>query len=130
MEPTNRIPFIKFIPGIAWFIVVCFILFLPGHDVPQMGDWLQSIDFDKVIHMSMFGILITLFCWPFYRSNISSKKKKRYFIMIALVGCFWGYSSELIQKYWAIGRDYELMDWIADSLGCSLAWLFSKKVFI
>jgi hypothetical protein len=130
MEPTNRIPFIKFIPGIVWFIIVCFILFLPGHDVPQMGDWLQSIDFDKVIHMSMFGILITLLCWPFYRSGISPKKKNKYFILIALAGCFWGYSSELIQKYWAIGRDYELMDWLADSLGCFLAWLFSKKVFI
>jgi hypothetical protein len=129
MRSTHNLSFKRFIPGIAWFIVVCIILFLPGHDVPQMGDWLQQMDFDKLIHLSMFAILITLICWPFYKSGIEKKKKYRYFILIAVLGCLWGYSSELIQKYWAIGRDYELMDWVADSMGCFLACLFSIRVF-
>jgi len=129
MQPTNKIPFKKFIPGIAWFIVVCFLLFLPGHDLPNIN-WLDQINFDKVVHMSMFGLLVILFSWPFNKSGIPIKKKKKYFIIIALLFCIWGYCSELIQKYWAIGRDYEVLDWVADSLGAIAGYVFSRKKFI
>jgi hypothetical protein len=129
MQSTNTISFKKFIPGIIWFIVVCFLLFLPGHDIPSVG-WLEQINFDKVVHMGIFAVLTVSFCWPFYKSAISTKKKIRYFMIIALLCGIWGYCSELIQKYWAIGRDYELLDWVADSTGAFIAYLFCRKKFI
>jgi len=51
-------------------------------------------------------------------------------MIIALLCGIWGYCSELIQKYWAIGRDYELLDWVADSTGAFIAYLFCRKKFI
>jgi hypothetical protein len=123
------IPFKKFIPGIAWFIVVCYILFIPGHDMPEVGNWLEQMNYDKLVHMGIFGILTGLFCRPFHKADIESRKKRKYFLGIAIIGCVWGYCSELIQQYWAIGRDYELLDWVADSIGCLIAWLVSSRIF-
>ena len=127
MQSTN-IPFKKFIPAIVWFIILCFLLFLPGNDIPPVG-WLEQINFDKVVHMSLFGLLVFLFCWPFNKSGVPTSKRKRYFLLIALSCAIWGYCSELIQKYWAIGRDYEILDWVADSVGAFIAYFVCIKKF-
>jgi VanZ family protein len=71
-----------------------------------------------------------LVCWPFYKINIDSKKKIRYFIIIALLTSVFGYCTELMQKYWAEGRTYDLMDWLADSTGALGAFVFCRLFFI
>ena len=130
MQPTNKIPFIKFIPGIAWFLVIYILVTLPGKDIPKIS-FLEEISFDKVVHMGMFSVLVVLFCWPFYKSGLSSEKKIKYFIIIALLGSAWGYTTELIQKFWvAIGRTYDLFDWAADSIGALIGYIFSRKKFV
>jgi VanZ family protein len=91
---------------------------------------LFEIDFDKFVHAGIFGLLAVLFCWPFYKTNIPNKKKIRYFITIAILTSVFGYCTELIQKYWAEGRSYDLMDWLADSSGALGAYIFCRKFFI
>ena len=130
MQPTTKIPFKKFIPGIVWFIIVYILVTLPGKDIPQSG-FLDEISFDKIVHMGMFSVLTVLFCWPFYKTNIPVEKKIKYFITIALLASAWGYTTELIQKFWvSIHRDYELLDWVADSLGALIGYIFSRKKFV
>jgi len=37
----------------------------------------------------------------------------------------------LIQKFWvSIHRDYELLDWVADSMGAFIGYVFSRKKFV
>jgi VanZ family protein len=130
MQPTTKIPFKKFIPGIAWFIIIYILVTLPGKDIPQ-SNFLDEINFDKLVHMGLFSVLTVLFCWPFYKTDISVEKKIKYFITIALLVSAWGYTTELIQKFWvAIHRDYDLLDWAADSLGAIIGYIFSRKKFI
>jgi hypothetical protein len=130
MQSTNKIPFKKFIPGIAWFIIVFILVTLPGKDIPK-SNFLDEINFDKLVHMGIFGLLTVLFCWPFYKSGFSVDKKMKYFFIIALLTSAWGYSTELIQKFWvAIGRTYDLFDWAADSIGAIAGYIFSRKKFI
>lgn len=126
-----KIPFRKFIPGIAWFFVVLFLMCLPGEDLPST-DWLHINYFDKWLHISVFGLLVFLFCWPFYSSVFGHKARKYYFIKIALAFSVWGLIIEFIQKFFIPGRSFDLLDWAADSTGAFLsflicAWLFIKR---
>lgn len=101
---------------------------MPGRDIPK-SEFLFEIDFDKFVHAGIFGLLVILFCWPFYKTGISRQRKVGYFIVIALLTSAFGYGTELIQKYWAEGRSYDLMDWLADSCGALAAFILCGKFF-
>lgn len=126
---SKKVPFKEFWPGIAWFFVICFLVFLPGKDVPEI-DWLGKMQIDKLIHAGMFGSLIFLFCLPFFKVEISLKRKINYLIRICLAAIVWGITIEFIQKYFIPGRSFELLDWAADSTGVIIAFFFCKKIFI
>jgi len=124
-----KISFKNFIPGIAWFFVVMVLICLPGKDIPKIG-WLTSINFDKAVHVGIFGLLAVLFCWPFYNSSFSNKQRLQYFIKIAIATSIWGLTTEFIQKFFIPSRSFDLLDWAADSVGALLAFWFCRKKFI
>lgn len=126
----QKISFKKFIPGIAWFFVVLFLMCIPGNELPKVDDWLNQIYFDKWIHTGVFGLLCILFCMPFNKSVVKINKRVQYFMLIALGISVYGLMTELIQKYWIPGRSYELLDWAADSLGAMIGFFFSKRRFV
>jgi VanZ family protein len=128
MEPVKEISFKKFIPGIIWVLVVLVLIMMPANDIPK-SEFLFEINFDKFVHAGIFGLLAILFCWPFYKTTIARKRKIIYFITIAILTSAFGYGTELIQKYWAHGRSYDLMDWIADSTGALCAYIFCSLFF-
>ena len=119
----------KFIPGIAWFFLVLILICLPGQDIPTVDDWLSKIYFDKWVHTGLFAVLAFLFMRPFIRSSLMVKEKWHYVIRIAIATSIWGLTSELIQKYFIPGRNFDLLDWSADSLGSLAALIFSKMRF-
>lgn len=126
----QKISYKKFIPGIAWFFVVLFLICIPGKDLPEVG-WLAGVpDYDKLIHIGIFGLLGVLFCWPFYKSSFNIKERIKYFILIAIGISIWGLTTEFIQKFFITGRSFDLLDWAADSIGGFAAFLFSRKKFV
>lgn len=125
----KKVSFKKFLPGIAWFFIVLYIMCLPGKDIPKVA-WLESINFDKVVHIGAFALLTFLFCYPFYRSSFSKTERLNYFIKIAIAASLWGLTIEFIQKYFIPGRDYDLLDWAADSIGALIAYLVCIKYFL
>lgn len=120
---------LKFIPGIIWFIFVLVVVFLPGDDVPD-EDWLSVSGFDKLIHATLFGGLVFLFCFPFKKAAMEKPEKLNLFIRITIATIVWGFTTELIQKYFVPGRQYDLLDWLADSAGAIVAFIISRKFFI
>jgi len=40
----------------------------------------------------------------------------------------WGITVEFLQKYFVVGRDFELLDWAADSAGALIALWFSIRI--
>lgn len=125
----NRINLLKFIPGIAWFFFVVVLLFMPGNDIPS-NDLFSKIYFDKWVHTGIFGLLALLFMLPFALSPLEQKEKLHYFIRIAIATSIWGLTSEFIQKYWATGRSFDLIDWGADSLGALFSFIICRKKYI
>ncbi len=125
----KNLSFKKFLPGIAWFFIVLVLTCLPGSDIPKIR-WLDSIYFDKWVHAGMFGGLTLLFSFPFYKSNFSSRQRLHYFIKIAMAASVWGLTIEFIQKYFIVGRSFDLLDWAADTLGAVIAFWLCRKKFI
>ena len=79
--------------------------------------------------MAVFGLLVFLFCWPFYKSVFSETQRKYYFIKISLAVSLWGLTLELIQKYFIPGRSFDLFDFAADSLGALITFFICRRIF-
>ncbi|MEP7106575.1 MAG: VanZ family protein [Ferruginibacter sp.] len=119
----------NFIPGTAWFFVVLILLCMPGDDIPS-NDWIEIIYFDKWVHTGIFGLMAFLFMMPVALSPTRSRKKLQYFILIAIATSLWGLTTEFIQKFWVSGRNFDLFDWAADSLGAFTSLIICRKKFI
>ena len=120
----------KFIPGIAWFFLVLVLICLPGNDLPKADDWMDAIHFDKWVHAGLFSILTFLFMMPICKSKLSKKERWNFVIKIALAACVWGITTEFIQKFFIVGRAFDLFDWAADSAGILLATIVCKILYL
>jgi VanZ family protein len=119
----------KFIPGIAWFFLVLLLMCLPGSSFPKTDDWLQKIFFDKWVHVGIFGMLAYLFMLPFIKSDLTNHYKRNIIIKIAIASSVWGFTTELIQKYLVIRRSFDILDWVADTVGILIvSYYFLKKI--
>jgi hypothetical protein len=116
-----------FLPAIIWFLIVFVLLFTPGRDLPKMDDWTEKIKLDKLVHMAIFGIMAFLFMIPVSRKKLSLDSKTNYLIIICILVCIWGLLSEFIQRYWIVGRSFDMLDFAADSIGGIVAFFFTKK---
>ena len=125
----SSFPFIKFVPGLAWFFLVDFLMLLPGRDIPSVS-WLEDIYFDKWVHTGSFMVLTFLFSWIFYKSSYNSSERLKYFIKIAIAASIWGLIIEFLQRFYIPGRSYDLLDWAADSLGSLIGLLLARKYLL
>jgi len=128
--PSRSITFKRFLPGIAWFFLVLVLICLPGSDLPTVNDWLGRLYFDKWVHTGLFAVLGFLFMLPFLRSPLETSVKKQYLLKVFLATLTWGLATELIQKYFISGRQFDWFDLAADSLGAVAALLFSHWRFL
>lgn len=77
----------------------------------------------------MFSGLVFLFARPFQYSGWPDRKKHRLFGRILIAGIAYGILMEFVQKYWIPNRSFELADIIADSGGCLLGYVVSRRLF-
>jgi VanZ family protein len=65
---------------------------------------------------------------PYFKSSFSKKQKINHFVRIALATSVWGITVEFLQKYFIPSRDFELLDWAADSVGALIALWLSFRI--
>ena len=129
-NPSKRSSLKRFIPGIAWFFLVLFLICLPGSDIPPVEDWLDAIYFDKWVHTGLFAGLTFLFIYPVSKLNLSNSFKKNSAIKIAIAACIWGLTTEFIQRFFIPGRSFDMFDWAADSFGILMAFTWCWKKYL
>jgi len=114
---------------LLWSLVVGVLLCLPGSVLPNEGGF-QIPQFDKVVHIGLFGGFV--FLWNLYLSTLSLSRKKllRLFFCVFIIGCTYGISMEFIQKCCIPLRDFDEADIIADMIGAGLAYGFSNILFV
>jgi VanZ like family len=109
--------------AVSWLLIMCVLFFLPGSALPK-EDWLNSIYFDKWVHVGLFAVLIFLwrsaFNWNFTEYNW----------VLILSALLYGLLVEFIQRQWIPNRSFDLYDVLADTTGSivgMLVWLRSYK---
>lgn len=110
--------FIAFLPAFAWLIFVVILLVMPSEDIPQASIF-DAIYFDKWVHAGLFGMLMLLWSFPFFRAGSNSLKP---FTAILVLVIGFGVMMEFVQR--AVGRDYDVNDMIADSVGAVAVWIW------
>ena len=119
----------SFVPAITWFIISVVLLTIPGSAFPK-ENWLDKIWFDKWVHIGMFAIMVSLWCWAMLKIYSVSTRLKALFILIGLLSLSYGVGMEFVQKYFINNRSFDEGDIIADAVGCSLGVFFSLKSYI
>jgi hypothetical protein len=119
----------SFIPAITWFIISIILLTLPGSSFPK-ENWFDKIWLDKWVHIGMFAIMVTLWCWAMLKIYSLSTRLRTIFIWIALLCLIYGVGMEFVQKFFIKNRSFDVGDIIADAVGCTLGVLFSLGRYI
>jgi VanZ family protein len=104
-------------------ILVC----LPGDDLPTTHAWMDMTFLDKWVHAIMFAVLTFLFLLPVADSTMFRQQKRHYIIRICLSVCILGITTEFIQKFYIPTREFDLLDWAADSAGVLIAFFYCRK---
>jgi len=118
-----------FLPAVCWFILVGLLLFMPSREMPE-SNLFKLKGTDKLVHLFLFGVMTFLFCLPVFLSlPVTPKNKKIIYWSVALLVSLWGLSTEFIQKAYVPGRDFELLDWLADSVGALVAYIPLSRLF-
>ena len=120
--------FYSFIPAILWWLFVLVLLCTPGEDLPKLGSWTELVNFDKIIHIFIFGLMAYLFMKPIAQKVISQNSKKKIFLKITIAIALWGLTTEFIQDFWIEGRSFDLWDFAADSIGACAVFVLSKRL--
>jgi VanZ family protein len=123
-KEVYNIPVKKFRPAVIWFITVLVLIIIPGKNLPA-PKLLLEMSFDKLVHMGMFGIMLILFYYPFSKQENTKSKKIKILLIIAVCTCLWSLCTELIQLA-VPGRSCDMVDWLADSMGVLLAFIFCR----
>lgn len=122
--------FNSFIPAITWWLIVLGLMCTPGKDFPELGSWTELIKLDKLIHIAVFAMMVYLFSRPISIREISIVEKRQILLKIAVACSVWGLTIEFIQHFFIPGRSMDLYDFVADTLGCYIAYLYCKRYLL
>ncbi len=84
---------------------------------------------DKVIHIGLFFLLTVLFSQPFKNAPLEEMKKKRFFLLVALLVFFYGIIMEFVQKHFVANRSFEMADILVDGIGAAIGYFVSRRYF-
>ena len=108
-------------PAIIWSAIVFVLLAMPGDGLPSK-DLYFIPHFDKLVHATIFFILVWLWAKHLNKKNTLSSKT---LFLIALAATAYGIVMEFVQIY--TGRDFSVGDMVADGAGAILAIIISRK---
>ena len=117
-----------FAAAIFWLLFVTLLLILPGTEFPKIT-WLNKIWIDKWIHFLMFGILVILWCSAF-RGNQKKASVRNVFIRITVFCLMYGIAMELVQHLFISYRSFEMIDIMADGVGCIAGFFVVTRWYI
>ena len=111
--------------AVSWTIIIFILLALPGSMLPHEKAFAIP-QFDKLVHIGLFGGFVFLWCLYYSRRNLAQEKLLLIFFRIFIIAAIYGTGMEYVQKYFIPLRDFEVGDILADLIGASLAYGISN----
>ena len=116
--------FKKLIPALWWALLILLLCFLPGSAIPELTflDWLKP---DKLVHLFLFGVLSFLMAKGFASQETNGFLQNFPKLIAVLISSVYGAIIEVIQEFCIPGRNGDVYDSLADSLGAIIGiWIF------
>lgn len=115
--------------GIIWLLIVLIACATPGEQLPPS----PFLDFDKLVHVGIFGVLHFLLLRGFLLQNQFPSLRKNHFLLATFISADYGVLMEVLQGYVFRNRSFDQFDIMANLIGVVLAmciWLmfFAKKL--
>ena len=111
---TTRQP-IRIIFVLIYAMCIVALSLLPMRDLPQIPEFRG---FDKLVHFTMYFIFSTLFCWA-----LKAELNYLWLLLIIPVTVGWGVFMEFMQQRMHLGRNFDVYDMIANSVGVFIGLL-------
>lgn len=115
-------------PALGWLVLCTVLLCLPGSQFPKYN-WLSEIQFDKWVHIGLFGILVSLSCWGYWSRIEENRSLTVAFIWLAILATVYGIGMEFIQDRYIPNRSFDTGDILADAAGSVLGGWFAHRHF-
>lgn len=106
-------------PPIIWALFIAFLCGLPGKDIPHIS-FLELLSFDKFVHASVFLVLVILI----YRATRKTSNRKNAMVYALCLSIPYGGILEIMQQELFEDRTADLFDFIANTIGCLVAWTY------
>ena len=109
--------------AVLWTVIIFILCSTPGHFIPT-NNWLELLSFDKFVHASIFFVLTILWLVYFLTANKLSPLISATIILFCIS---YGGLLEIMQSNLFSQRSGDWLDFIANSFGCLMGWLFFYK---
>lgn len=120
----NLINFLRsyYVVSLSWLLVLTVLSVLPNGYFPRM----PVTNFDKMVHITLYFILITSLLWSASAQTLTVKKVIVFSVLVIL----YGFTIEIIQETFCINRHFEWWDVFSNSLGTIIGSIFVQKILI
>ena len=114
-------------PSICWAILILILYGIPSKDMPDMS--IFKMFTDKIAHLSVF-LLFSFFLMIGLKKQRTFLRINEQFIKYAiLISSLYGITLELIQGTIFATRTTDILDLIANLIGCFLAIVLFRLVY-
>jgi VanZ family protein len=119
--------------AMLWALLILILCGMPGKDIPHIS-FLELLSFDKFVHASIFFVFILLTIRGFVlQTNYSTLRTSAKPIACAICVAYGG-MMEIMQATLFTDRSADVYDFIANSFGCAMGWIFyswiEKKILV
>ncbi len=111
-----------FLVPLFWTLITIFLLCLPGDDFPDTGMFFKIENFDKLVHLVLFGGIVLLWGTYVHLRESDDRKWFKSLVAITLGVIVLGIVMEYVQLYLVAHRDFDKADISADTAGCLAAF--------
>ena len=124
---TVKMNFKYFIPAVLWAVIIFWLSATPGERMPDLSFW-NLLQPDKVGHLGVYAILVAATLWAFYRFYERNKIPFVVVLSVVFFAILYGIGIEFMQFYFFSGRNFDVLDILANIMGC-LIGLLSLRFF-
>ncbi len=114
--------------AIVWGLLILLLSALPGQEFPDMSFW-SLLSFDKVVHAFFYAVLVELMIVGFIKQYTFRRLRFSAVTVSMVFGIFYGGVIEFLQATVFTGRQGDVMDWIADTIGCLIGMLVFYAIY-
>ncbi len=111
------------LPGILWTMFIALLTLSPGNYIPKITTFLDWIGPDKLVHIFLYGIYSYFLLEGFSRQRKYLLLQKHPCSDQLFIGIVFAFFTEAMQKYVVPGRNGNLYDFLADTMGCFLGYI-------